>query len=306
MGNHVRRHARAVVADAELERQRHLVPAARNRKAEAGLEGGGQHDLAVRRVADRFGGVLHEIEEDLDELVAIGEDRRQRGIVFVADLDRAGEAGLGEPADMVEDDVDVDRLALDRPLVGEDFHAVDELHDAVGLVADQAGQRPVVVVDRGLEELRRAADAGKRVLDLMGEHRGKAGDRAGGAAMRELAVDLVGHRPLLEQDDHAAVPLEGRRRIDVDDALAAVSRRADVDPVFVDRRVALAHLIDQRQKRAAERNEIGERMTPEHVGRRLEERLGRRVRLDDARSPIVDQEHGMRQRVEKRARGVVA
>ena len=33
--------------------------------------------------------------------------------------------------------MNVDRLAFDRPLVGEDLHAVDQLHDAVGFIADE-------------------------------------------------------------------------------------------------------------------------------------------------------------------------
>ena len=83
---------------------------------------------------------------------------------------------LGEELHLVEHDVDVDRLALDRALVGEHLHAVDELDDPVGLLADQPGQRAVLVVSRLLQQLCRAADAGKRVLDLMREHRGEAGD----------------------------------------------------------------------------------------------------------------------------------
>ena len=66
--------------------------------------------------------------------------------------------------------MDVDRLALDRPLVAEYFHTVDQLHDAVGLVADQTRQRTVVVLDRLFKQLRCAADAGQRILDLVGEH----------------------------------------------------------------------------------------------------------------------------------------
>ena len=46
-------------------------------------------------------------------------------------------------------------------------------------------------------------------------------------------------------------------------------------------RAALAHLVDQRQERAAEGHEIGERVAAEHVGRGLEEGLGRRIGLDD-------------------------
>ena len=185
--------------------------------------------------------------------------------------------------------MDVDRLALDRPLVGEDLHAVDQLDDAVGLVADQPGQRAVLVADRGFEQLRRAADAGERILDLVRQHGGEPGDRARRAAMGELAVDLVGHRALLEHDDHAAPALEHRRGVDVDDALAAVPRRADIDAVLVDRRAALAHLVDQRQERAAEGHEIGERMAAEHVGRGLEEALGRGVRFAGSLPVAVDE-----------------
>ena len=44
---------------------------------------------------------------------------------------------------------------------------------------------------------------------------------------------------------------------------------------------ALAHLLDQRQERAAEGDEILERMAAKHVGRGLEEGLRRGVGLDD-------------------------
>ena len=130
--------------------------------------------------------------------------------------------------------------ALGRPLVGEDLHAVDQPDDAVGLVADQARQRAVVLVGVGLQKLRRAADAGERVLDLVRQHRGEAGHRARGAAMRELAVDLLRHGARQQHDRHVARPLGDRRGVDVDDALGAEPRRADVDAVFGDRRAALA------------------------------------------------------------------
>src|SRR6202044_2028143 len=49
-------------------------------------------------------------------------------------------AGVSQPLHLIEHHVDVDRFALDRPLVGEHFHAIDQLHDAVGLVANQLRQ----------------------------------------------------------------------------------------------------------------------------------------------------------------------
>mgnify|MGYP003694034777 CR=1 FL=1 len=55
--------------------------------------------------------------------------------------------------------MNVDRLAVNRPLVRKDFHAIDELHDPVCLIADQLGERPVLVARRLLKQLRRAANA---------------------------------------------------------------------------------------------------------------------------------------------------
>ena len=122
--------------------------------------------------------------------------------------------------------MDVDRLALDRPLVGEHFHAVDQLHDAVGLVADQPRQRAVLVAGRLLEQLRRAANAGQRILDLVRQHGRERDHRARGAAMGELAIHLVGDRALLQHDDDMVGPLRQRRDMQVDQALAGIARRA--------------------------------------------------------------------------------
>jgi hypothetical protein len=77
---------------------------------------------------------------------------------------------------------------------------------------------------RQFEQLGGATDAGQRILDLMGKHRGQAGHRARRAAMRHLPVDLVGHRPLLEHDDDRAGELGNRRDIEVDDLLDAQAR----------------------------------------------------------------------------------
>ena len=112
--------------------------------ADAGPERGREPDLGLLRPLKRLGGVLHEIEEDLDELVAVAVDRRQRRIVLLGEGDAARDAVLGQQLHPVEDDVDVDRLALHRPVVAEHLDAVDEIDDAVGLLADQAGQRQLL------------------------------------------------------------------------------------------------------------------------------------------------------------------
>jgi hypothetical protein len=46
----------------------------------------------------------------------------------------------------------------------------------------------IFVGGRGFEQLRRAADAGERVLDLMGEHRAERRHRPRRAAVGELSV----------------------------------------------------------------------------------------------------------------------
>ncbi|MNX93556.1 hypothetical protein D3C86_1257400 [compost metagenome] len=55
--------------------------------------------------------------------------------------------------------MDVDRHAIHRPLVGKHLHAVDQRNDTVGLIADQPRQRPVLVGNRCLQKLGRAANA---------------------------------------------------------------------------------------------------------------------------------------------------
>ena len=209
-----------------------------------------------RRALERLGGVLHEVEEHLDQLVAIAEHRRQRRIVFLGEGDVARDAGLGEQLHPVEHDVDVDRLALDRPVVAEHLDAVDEVDDAVDLLAHQPGQRQLVRRHRLLEQLRRAADARQRVLDLVRQHRGEAGDRARRAAAHQLPVDLVGHGALLEQQRHAGVEIGNRAREHVDDAVVggvAEAHRADAHAIFGHRRAALGDRLRQRRRSASRR-----------------------------------------------------
>ena len=58
---------------------------------------------------------------------------------------------------------------------------------------------------RHFQQLRSASNTGERVLDLMSEHGGKAGDRARRASMGELPIHFVGDGPLLHH--HENMPL---------------------------------------------------------------------------------------------------
>ena len=101
--------------------------------------------------------------------------------------------------------MDVDRAARQRLVVGKRLHAVDQRDDAVGLVADQLGQLAAGIVGVLLQQLRGAADAGKRVLDLMRQHRRHRGHRA-----RRVAMARTGGPSARRSPARAATAPEGR------------------------------------------------------------------------------------------------
>ena len=82
--------------------------------------------------------------------------------------------GLREPLHMIQHGVDVEAFPLRRPSIGEGLHAVDQFDDPVGLLADQLRQRAILVARARFQQLRGAADAGERVLDLVRQHERRA------------------------------------------------------------------------------------------------------------------------------------
>lgn len=90
-------------------------------------EGGGDGDLAapVAPRMGRLGRVLHQVEEHLDQLVFLGEGRRQGRIIGFADDQAVGDAAGGRRPDPVEHAMDIDRPADGLQIEGEGLHAVD-------------------------------------------------------------------------------------------------------------------------------------------------------------------------------------
>ena len=223
----------------------------------------------VAEIGRRFGGVLHQIEEHLDQLILVGEHRRQRRVVFLDEADVAREAGLREPFDVIEHRVDVDRAARDRPVVAEHLHAIDQRDDAVGLVADQPGQRPVFGRRRLLEQLRRAANARQRILDLVRQHRRQRDDRARRAAVGQLPVHLVGNGAFLKHHHDVAGPLADGRDVKIDLPVAAI-RGVPRSTLY-----SLTGEPEERtwsikaSKRAAERHQLFQRMPLQKLARRF-------------------------------------
>ena len=202
---------------------------------------------------------------------------------------------------MVEHVVDVDRLALERPLVAEDLHAVDELADAVGFRADELGQGPVGIGALAFEQLGGAPDAGERVLDFMSEHRGQSGDRARRAAVGELPLDHLRHAALLQHDHHAAGRVGQRPAIKIDELRRIEAEGAEIHAIFVDGGAVALHLLDEGDERAAEGDDFGERVAAQHARAHLEEILGRGVGIFEAKA-VTDDEERMGQRAEQRFR----
>ncbi len=80
----------------------------------------------------------------------------------------------------------------------------------------------VVVGGRLFQQLRRAADAGQRILDLVRQHRRQRADRARRAPMGELAVHLVGDGALLQHHhDMVQRAPAAARDVKIDKPLAA-------------------------------------------------------------------------------------
>src|SRR5665213_1693913 len=138
------RHARAVVFDAEFERQRYPRFLSWHRQANAGTEGGGKLNFSIIAEIDHgLGGILDQIQKDLDQLVLVGEHRRQGRIVVFDEADIARKPRLRQPLDVVEHRMNVDGAARHRPVVAEYFHTIDQCDDAIRLVAYQSRQHAI-------------------------------------------------------------------------------------------------------------------------------------------------------------------
>ena len=184
--------------------------------------------------------------------------------------------------------------------VGERLHAVDQGADPVGLVADQPDQRPLVLGDAALQQLRRAADPRERVLDLVRQGRAQPGDRARAAAVRQLPVQPLRHRAGVQHDQVIAALLVERRHVQVDQMRFAAAEQ-QLDAVVGHAVAALADPADQIEQRAVERQQLGQRPALEHRPADAEQLLGGRVDEHDRERPV-DREHGARHRVEDRSR----
>ena len=158
----LRGHARAVVLDGHGDgmavaapRDRHLARDARD-----------QADLAAP--AGRLRGVARDVEDRLDQALLVAHQLGQARVVVARDLEALGELGEQQHAHALDHLVDVDRLDARQPVGRE--QAVHERLQAIGFLHDHLRELAQLRVgELPLEQLRRAADAAQRVLDLVGE-----------------------------------------------------------------------------------------------------------------------------------------
>ena len=188
------------------------------------------------------------------------------------EADMRGEPGLRELADVLQHAVDVDGGARDR-LFAERLHPVDQVADAIGFVADQDGEFAVGRGNTRFQKLRRAADAGQRVLHLMRQNGGHAGHAARGAAEGELTVQVARGGGVLNDQQDSAGFFGQRRALDGDAALVQAGT-FEIEIVVGNGGLGAADLLDQQEQGVIGRQQVGHPKLFQAGGGNAEELFG--------------------------------
>src|SRR5690554_2302381 len=159
------------------------------------------------------------------------------------------------------------------------------MHDPVGFLADQAGQRDFLAGHGLLQQLGRTTNARERVLDLMRQHRGEPRHRPCSATRHHLPVDLVGHGPFLDEQRHSPVIVGQRAGEYVGDAFIAKPRRPYQHPILGHRGPPQRHGFNQADNGRTKGDQIVEPMADQHTLGGAKKRLSRIVDENDL--PIV-------------------
>jgi hypothetical protein len=117
-------------------------------------------------VHDRLRGVARNVQNGLDQLLAIADQFRQAGVVVAATISVCRKLRGQQAAHAFENLVDVDRARLHRPMRRK--QALHQVLQAVGFLDDDLGVfAQAGIVEFVLEQLRRTANAAQRILDFV-------------------------------------------------------------------------------------------------------------------------------------------
>ena len=180
-----------------------------------------QPDRAAAVAPRRLGGVLDQVQEHLHQLIRVGKGRGQRGVVILDNGHVRRKADQRGFARTVQRVMDIDRAAVRRAQIAELLYLLQQLHDPPGFFHDQIGQLAVFGAKAHRQQLRRAGNTGKRVLDLMRQHFGHADGGFRGRGHVHRPPQPVGDFARRDQQQHDFGIVVHGRDLDV-----ALHRRA--------------------------------------------------------------------------------
>ena len=202
---HVFRHARPVVVHLEDDRVlRQVVPGADDQRA------------AAVRAEHRLLGVDDQVEQDLLNLVRIGEDARQAGRERLEDVDVAQALLVAAQGQRFADHlVEVDHRARGVALAREGQEVADDLGGALGFGEDGVEPAARLLVDRTLRQpLGPGEDRRERIVQLVRDAGDRLAERRELLRLQQLVVEIA--RLVLEPlalADVAHQRLDAQRRV---------------------------------------------------------------------------------------------
>ncbi|GBD41929.1 hypothetical protein HRbin39_01316 [bacterium HR39] len=191
----------------------------------------------------------------------------------------------------------VDGLRHHGAAVGEGLHLLHQPHHPLALALHQIEQRTLGGRHHLLEQLRRAADAGERVLDLVGEQHGECGEGAARAGVHQMAVHPLRHRPRQQQDHHLARRVGNGRDVDVEGGVEAAAG-GDGESALAHRLVAAAGAGEEGEEGRIPGQQLAEGATQQMAATGPQQLLAGTVDVADAVGRR-ERQHRSRQQIEQ-------
>ena len=213
----VDRHARSVILEGDAGDDAMGLGADRHVRQHAGT------DVEAPLAADGLHGVAPEVEDRLDQLIAVDGQRRQAGVVVPLDRQARRRVRLQQAEHVLDRLVQVERYPPRRGTRSE--QPVDQRHEPVGFADDHTRVLAQGVVRQfARQELRGAPQATERILDLVRQtldHQPAAAD-----LRQQLRIARATRRQCLvhQFEQHLAIGKRGNRAVGLDLLVGAARR----------------------------------------------------------------------------------